>query len=96
VQELAVREPRTTLLTITPGIARAWPARKISPAEPDQRTAKRHAEQMRAGLWRSRDEEPIELKVADDGSACVIDGQHRLAAVVVIANQPVALMVRFL
>jgi hypothetical protein len=46
---------------------------------------------MSAGLWHPRDDEPIELKVSDH--AMVSDGAHRLAAVV-IAKQPVELLVR--
>jgi hypothetical protein len=43
VQELASRQARTALSMITPETARAWLARKVSPAEPDQHTAKRYA-----------------------------------------------------
>lgn len=45
------------------------------------------------GLWHPRDDEPIELNVSDHGRVMVADGQHRLAAVV-IAGQPVKLLVR--
>jgi hypothetical protein len=62
-------------------------------AEPDPARARQYAKLMAAGLWHPRNDEPIELKVSDNGDAMVADGQHRLAAVV-IARQPVELLVR--
>jgi hypothetical protein len=85
-------KPRTVLVTITPEVARAWLRRKISPAEPDPVRARQYAELMVAGLWKPRDDEPIEPRVPTDG-VMVADGQHHLAAVV-IAGQPVDLLVR--
>jgi hypothetical protein len=94
VLETLSREPRTALLTVTPETARAWLECRVSPVYPDRLTASRYAETMRAGLWRPRDEEPIELKVSDAGDACVVEGQHRLLGVV-LAGLPVDLRVRF-
>lgn len=51
----------------------------MAPAEPDRQTAKRYAEAMRAGLWVARDVEPIDLKVAHNGDACVMDVGSRLS-----------------
>jgi hypothetical protein len=51
---------------------------------------------MLAGRWdeiRAR-AEPVELKVADAGNACLMDGAHRLFAIT-IAGKPVELFVRF-
>ncbi len=52
----------------------------------ERQTAMRYAEAMRAGLWRPRTEEPIELRVSDNIDATVTDGRRRLAAVV-LADQ---------
>lgn len=84
--------PVEMLVTVIPEIAREWLRRKVSPAEPALARARQYAELMETGLWQPRDDEPIELKVSDNGMM-VADGQHRLAAVV-IANQPVKLLVR--
>jgi hypothetical protein len=67
--------------------------RKVSPAEPDPDRVRRFAKIMAGGLWHPSDDELIELKVSNNGRAMVADGQHRLAAVVV-AKQPVKLLVR--
>jgi hypothetical protein len=46
------------------------------------------------GMCRPRDKEPIAIFVSDGGDACVMDGQHRLAAVA-LAGVPVELRIRF-
>jgi hypothetical protein len=86
-------EPLTLLVTINPETAREWLKCRVSPAEPDPVRASQYAKIMAAGLWQPRDDEPIELKVSDNGLAMVADGQHRLAAVM-IAGQPIELLVR--
>jgi hypothetical protein len=86
--------PRTVLVTVDPEAAREWLKCRVSPAEPDPVRASQYAKIMAVGLWQPRDDEPIELKVSDVGLATVTDGQHRLAAVL-IAAQPVELLVRF-
>jgi hypothetical protein len=73
--------PVTILVSMTPETAREWLRCKVSPAEPDPARARQYAELMAAGFGNPRDNEPIELKVSDNGSAMVTDGQHRLTAV---------------
>jgi hypothetical protein len=68
----------------------------VSTGWPDRRKAGKFADLMLAGRWdeiRAR-AEPVELKVADAGNACLMDGAHRLFAIT-IAGKPVELFVRF-
>lgn len=85
-------EPRTVLVTVDPETAEEWLRCRVSPAEPAFARVRHFAKIMATGLWHPREDEPIELKVSDAG-VTVLDGQHRLAAVVV-ARQPVKLLVR--
>jgi hypothetical protein len=85
-------EPRAVLVPVEPERAQQWLLRKVSPTEPDPVRARQYSDLMATGLWHPRDDQPIELKVSDNGYAMVADGQHRLAAVV-IANRPVKLLI---
>jgi hypothetical protein len=64
----------------------------MAPAEPASDRARRYAEIMRQGLWRSRPDEQIELRVSEN-RVMIEDAAHRLAAVVLLGG-PVELMVR--
>jgi hypothetical protein len=94
VEDIPPRVSRTVLVSVAPETARAWLKRKIAPAEPDHRKALSFAEMMRAGMWHPRPEEPITLKVSDNGEPCLTDGQHGLA-VIDLVGAPVELLVRF-
>jgi hypothetical protein len=56
---------------MTPETAQEWLRRKMSPAEPAPSRVRHFAEIMAAGLWQPRDDEPIDLKVSDNGLAMV-------------------------
>jgi hypothetical protein len=80
------------LVVVDPATAAEWLRCKVSPADPDPARARQYADLMAAGLWHPPNDEPVELKVSDD-HVMVADGQHRLAAVVIV-RRPVKLLVR--
>jgi hypothetical protein len=90
VEETPPRVCRTELVRVAPETATAWARRKIAPAEPDRRKALFFAEMMRGGMRHPRPEEPITLKVLDNGETCLTDGQHRLAAVDLVGARPLS------
>ena len=68
---------RTTLETITPSIAAAWLARNMNNRRPNQRIIDELAAAITAGLWHTTHQ-----GIAFDELGQLIDGQHRLLAIV--------------